>query len=348
MTQEVTPGKRRSIDLVGEVATRWNQLGLRYVVAHGVECFPKSIGRDLDIIADANDAKRMIRIASEILSDGGRCRVGIPPSLWGQRVVAAQISAPETAVELHTMPRLAWHGVSLLNGFERDRSIGPFPIDTWVHFTKRILLPLLGNEIQRVDLRPADMEITQIDRRIASERLARLVDVRLAERFIALVEERDTEGLEILLPQVRAGLLRRSVTRSPVKFVHTLSWQASRRARRPFNQCVPWVIVLGVNDEVANELVRQLSKELPLFAGSSVRDASMLRDRSRLMALVLTEGTQRLNVFTTRDPRLNYSNRVLRRSVVVEGDGLTPYELAQSVLKTALVGFFDMNPSPVG
>ena len=53
------------------IAEHWNRAGIHYAVAHGLEPYPDTVGRDLDILVPAAYIKMAIDIARNVLQTHG-------------------------------------------------------------------------------------------------------------------------------------------------------------------------------------------------------------------------------------------------------------------------------------
>ena len=95
------------VELVTAIAECWNQAGLSYAIAHGVERYPHATGRDLDVLVDRDHVTRAIALAERALRDRGLL-VARPPRLCGERVLAADSASPDEVLVYHTPVGIAW------------------------------------------------------------------------------------------------------------------------------------------------------------------------------------------------------------------------------------------------
>lgn len=134
------------------VASRWSELGIPFVIAHGLEDYPLALGRDLDILMHPRHAQRALHEARQTLAMGDWPTAVCPPSLWGDRLVALGSNGNNRYeyLEFHTMGEFSWLALRLVAA---DVSVtswtGPFPTNAWTTFAKAVMLPLLGGDTAR-------------------------------------------------------------------------------------------------------------------------------------------------------------------------------------------------------
>lgn len=119
--------------------------GIRWVVLHGAEGYPDSIGRDLDCLCetpkDTDAAMDCFRQAA--LENGSTKWVVYPHPIWGHRCVA--ISEHFEAAELHILHGLYSGPISYRVNYDAVDTVPLFPAEEGAGYTKAILMPLLGN-----------------------------------------------------------------------------------------------------------------------------------------------------------------------------------------------------------
>lgn len=121
------------------------QLKLEWVVLHGDEGYPTTIGRDLDIMCrNQEEIKHAIEIFNEVASSNKNTKWIITPNpLWGKRVLA--ISSDYEVAELHILNRLCTGIINYDINFKNIDYNQLFPKDNEARFFKSIIMPLLGN-----------------------------------------------------------------------------------------------------------------------------------------------------------------------------------------------------------
>jgi thymidylate kinase len=225
------------------VAETWNSVGLTYSVAHGVEDYPRSVGRDLDVVMRRGDIQRAIREARRVLEEKGWTTVE-PHPLWGRRVIGVAPGS-RAMLEVHVQSSLRWRNAVVVDGAAPTMRHGPFAIDPWVTWAKRVLLPVLAGSAARIENRPGEFRFWPGEEEAARERLPRILGARLSARILGRVGEGDAAGLLPLMRPARRASTRRAVAARPVT---SLAWPvrtAVRRLTMPFARCAPIVAVVG-------------------------------------------------------------------------------------------------------
>jgi hypothetical protein len=193
------------IEILETIAEAWNEAGINYAVAHGLEKYPDTCGRDLDILVESGHVAEAIRIAGQLLCERGLA-VAQPPPLWGARLVAFHAGTWDDAIEVHTMPRLSWRNVTFASRSKASAWIGPFKVDPWVSFAKRVMTPLLAGETLRFTRKPEELSILESERDLVMSRLQFFCGLNLAQDVCAAIDRKDVAGLGSLIPHLRRYL----------------------------------------------------------------------------------------------------------------------------------------------
>jgi hypothetical protein len=232
------------VTLLEAVAERWNREGLVYAVAHGIELYPDQIGRDLDVVARPEQSVRMLDVAQDVLERRGLV-VFRPPRLWGERIIAAALDPEPDLLEIHVVGAISW-GFAYLTGDPAPTiRVGPFSVDPWILFAKRILLPALAGDIAKIRTELERAPVTDAEAAAASTRLPPLLGVPLAHSFQRLVQERHEASIAPLVPRMRHALTRSVWLHSPAAALGRLGNALWRRLRQPFSACGPIVCLVG-------------------------------------------------------------------------------------------------------
>lgn len=67
ITKLIQKGTLDKIAILEAIAEAWNRAEINYGVAHGLEGYPQTVGRDLDILIQEDHVKRAINIACKVL-----------------------------------------------------------------------------------------------------------------------------------------------------------------------------------------------------------------------------------------------------------------------------------------
>jgi hypothetical protein len=133
--------------------------------------------------------------------------------------------------------------------------VGPFAVDPWVRFAKRVLLPALSGGIPKVltELERCPLESPEL--LAASGQLPILLGAPLGRAFQAAVETRDAAGLTRLVPLIRRAASRRSWLSGPASATARAGKALWRRIRQPFSPSGPIVCIVGPPDAGRTSLV---------------------------------------------------------------------------------------------
>jgi len=232
------------IALLEAVAQRWNRDGIPYAIAHGIEGYPNHVGRDLDVLVGSRHGRRAIDLAQDVLEQSGLTVVR-PPRLWGERLVAAALEPEPDLLEVHALDGVSWRWGSLTEEPAATIHIGPFAVDLWVRFAKRVLMPLLAADHRKLLSELERYPVDELEAAAAREHLPALVGSRLAEAFQRALQTRDEQAIAKLIPLVRGAVKRYLWTRQPLAALRHVARGFWRRAAQPFSPCGPVICIVG-------------------------------------------------------------------------------------------------------
>ena len=118
---------------------------IQWIVLHGIEGYPDTIGRDLDAYCKKpNDILDAALLFEKVAMQNKltKCIV-FPHPIWGKRVLA--ISKDYDVAELHILYKINSGIICYEPRFDCITSVGDFPIDENATEFKAIVMPLLGN-----------------------------------------------------------------------------------------------------------------------------------------------------------------------------------------------------------
>jgi hypothetical protein len=147
-------------------------------------------------------------IAAEYLHASGFV-VLAPRNYWGAKWLFAFRKG--TAIEIDLIPFL-FRGPVLLVGRPRSTGrIGPFKVDSWAGFAKRVVMPILGNALPKEPFLPSS------DEQAVREHCDRLFGRKLAQRLFGSLQGRDERGLLELAAKLRTRSVLRSLLGHPLR-----------------------------------------------------------------------------------------------------------------------------------
>lgn len=241
------------------VARAWNEAGIPYAVAHGLEGYPERCGRDLDVLVPSDAAAAAMTLARRALERMGLTVVQ-PPELWGKRLVAVEATRMADMLEVHTIPALAWANTTFVARPRPSGNVGPFQVDPWASFVKKALQPVLAGDMERFKLGSSLPSISQPERSAAAERLPRFCGRPLASRLVSALAEGDMQTVERLAPGLRRAVLVRGSIRAPVGSLRTAVRAVTRKLAQPFKPCAPVIAVVGPDGAGKSTVLQALAR----------------------------------------------------------------------------------------
>ncbi|PKG82549.1 hypothetical protein CXF85_13790 [Colwellia sp. 75C3] len=124
-----------------------NAENIRWCVLHGIEGYPNSIGRDLDITCDTKaEGERLINIYRGIVDNHPRTKkMVIPSPIWGDRVLG--ISNSLDVAELHLIRPVRSAFISFKSDFNDINLVeNTFPVSEFLSFSKSAVMPAMVNQ----------------------------------------------------------------------------------------------------------------------------------------------------------------------------------------------------------
>ena len=271
MKSDMRGGDRLRIAIVKQLAHAWNEGGLNYAVLHGLENYPRSLGRDLDVLVQADHVKEALAVAKKILEEGGWTVVH-PPAIWGERLLAFNGCSWNDVLEVHTMTRLAWRFTIFRIRPQATLQKDDFRTDPWAGFIKRVMLPMLAGDLDRFVARPAELKIQRDEEGPVSDFLPGFCGRKTAMMVITSLRNADVDALREMLPRLKRSIILRSLVRHPVTSVLQVLRRAWRKIRRPLSPCAPVIALVGPDGTGKSTVIKCLRDgDTSVFTGTVVR-----------------------------------------------------------------------------
>jgi hypothetical protein len=245
------------------LAEAWNRQGIHYAVCGGIEEYPQGAGRGLEVVVGGGELRRAGRIAAELL--GGRGFLVLsPPSPRSATWLFAFRGALSLKIVLFT--RLIRGPALFVAGPEPVRQVGPFKVDPWASFAKRVLMPVLAQERPEVPLLSAGEESA------VSAGCTRLFGRELAGELVRCLRAGATGGLEQLAGRLRRSSVRRAMLGRPLESLR-FSLVSARNTILPFlGRCAPIVALVGPDGVGKSATLGALQAGVPEpFCGAAAR-----------------------------------------------------------------------------
>jgi hypothetical protein len=261
----VSAAAKRRAALVAAIARDWNETGIRYVVSHGIELYPDGIGRDLDIHVDIDAMPDAVASAMRHLRDAGYT-ITLPPQPWHWRGRWICAFNEGENITLDFIPYLIWGPVVLVTAPTPTHYIGPFPVDRWSEFAKRVLMYVLTGRLPK---RPWDeLPFTQDVRARCESVLGHDLTGQL---MTALQSDEDTH-LESLIPHIRRAAAWRGIVHRPIHALGLIRPWFARQLRPHCAGIAPIVALVGPEGVDKASIMNALSEQIPApFLGLKCR-----------------------------------------------------------------------------
>lgn len=252
------------------IAEEWNREGIEYAVAHGVENYPNSLGRDLDVLMKKEDVERALKIVVEIGKNHDWICIR-PPDLWGKRLVLFGKDLWRDALEIHTLTKLSWRGVTLAAEPQPTARFGPFKIDTWVFFVKDFLMILLAGQVERLNEAKIKKQLEAVMKHGLQYRLNELFGEDVSRSIIVNMHTHDSNSWRTLLPRMRRALVMGFVRKRPFEFAREFTLSLWRKFVQIFYPCGPIVAFIGERDTLKRAVLERIRQDTSIFTGVSIR-----------------------------------------------------------------------------
>jgi len=261
----VSADAKRRAALVAAIARDWNDTGVRYVVSHGIERYPDGIGRDLDIHIDIEAMPHAVATAMRHLRDAGYS-ITLPPQPWHWRGRWICAFNERDNVTLDFIPYLIWGPVILVTAPTPTHYVGPFPVDRWSEFAKRVLMYVLTGRLPK---RPwDDLPCTQDVR----ERCESFLGRELTRQLMTALQSDEDIQLEALIPQIRRTAAWRGIVHHPMNALGLIRPWFARQLRPHCTGIAPIVALVGPDDVDKASIMNALSEQIPApFLGMKSR-----------------------------------------------------------------------------
>ena len=268
---------RRSapVELAEAIAESWNRHGIEYAVTHGLERYPDGpLGRDLDVLVSSNSRADAVRIAGAVCYRSGWA-FSVARREFGRSIFAVRRQGRIEVLAIDLFSELRWGPVVVVGRPEPHARKGPFKIDPWASFVKRILFHLLVGKTRRLQERKGELALTSQERQAATRGLRRYLGAALGQSVLRAIDAGDPAALRELSGRVRKRILVLSFVGSPFRSAAAcLSWLRSELCHLFPRRCAPVVALVGpdgVGKSTTIDHVKQQLEGKPPFAGVAVR-----------------------------------------------------------------------------
>ena len=243
------------------IARAWKEHGLQYGIIHGLEEYPDGgLGRDLDVMIAADQLQRLQSVAVSVWKElGWAVCIHRKPWVWWM-FGFKRIDGVLLALEIDLLWTLQWGPAIIARSSRAGPARGPFRIDPWASFVKRILMQLLGGNTVRFRQRPNELFLSPMERDEVCSQLPSFVGKGLTKELLHSLAENDVQGLTALIPALRQRIVGRALTRRPLLSVAaSLTWARDEVAQQVGIPCSPRIAIVGP-DGVGKSTVIEIVK----------------------------------------------------------------------------------------
>lgn len=259
------------IALLEKIAKAWRAEKINFAVAHGLEAYPTGIGRDLDIFIERKQLPAASDIVREILRENG-CYVVMDRKDWAWWIIGVYIDKETIwSIEIDLVTYMNWGPAMLVDAPRPAYQIGPFEIDPWASFVKRVFIQILGGNIEKFRTRKQDeLCVRPEEQEAVRAGLTDFMGVDFANRLIEWVDRKDYDALQAEWPTLRKQLTRRTLQRRPFSSVKmAFIWLQNELALSPLSRkpAIPAIALVGPDgvgkSTVLNTVRQRLPKQFP-------------------------------------------------------------------------------------
>ncbi len=201
-------------------------------ITHGAEEYPKSIGRDLDILVPTAHHSHAVALAEKIAADNS-WEYCLLPIKWAGSPVLVWIEDDDGfhSFEFHFISDLVWSGCLLArHNSAYNTRIHNFNHSTWPGFCKRVFIQTLAGCWDKFETHPSEMMLLNHEEADVRKELKKLIGKNLAEKYLNLLKEKNIRSLRAHVSHVKYILLIKAITPySYVKFSPTWFLGKSQR-----------------------------------------------------------------------------------------------------------------------
>jgi hypothetical protein len=237
--------------------------GAAYAVTSGIDDFPRSIGRDIDLLVHERDRLAIAQGAEKAFRAAG-WEFTSRRRLNGHYWCFAVDRLSKTIFEFDLAGPLQWGPCVFANRPLPDTKIGPFAVDSYARLVKRLILPLLAGQTDKVSKFSSGESIVSETSETAFNRLENCFGTDLTSGLLAAVKTRNADDLFKSAPELRKTALFCSIRR-PWKLPRAaVNRFIEKLAVSPFERpLAPVVAIVGPDGVGKSTVIGELRTLLP-------------------------------------------------------------------------------------
>lgn len=246
----------RKIEIYANIARQWNAAGLVYAVGHGVEQYPSRAGRDIDVYLPRIQVPLAAKIARDVLVQYGFTTCIPQKDAWGKVSVYGFRYNYIEDIEIDlAFQGFAWGPLQVIRRICSSHNIGPFKVDPWISFVKRVVTrALLGDP-------PKDIWMFPWEEHVARDECTKIFGAELTEALLNALKEKDSAEIAELAPSLRRTLVVRAFLRQPLSAISGSFRWVIREVRPYLVSTAPVVAVLGPDEIDRSKILQRIRFE---------------------------------------------------------------------------------------
>ncbi len=267
------------ISVLEGLAETWNEANVCYAVTNGLEGYPSSIGRDLDVCVNRRELEKTRELTRNYLKKKGFSVLEFKHAwlYWiiGYRRTGERIDAVQIDLFDHLQWAFTWVVEVSVGGTFGTRQ-GPFKVCAEASVAKRIILNLLAGNFSTFETKPHYLITTLEERKALGSVLRRIGGIHFPKVEKGIFDQ-DLNLLTSEVPQLRKKVVLRSVF-NPRKILARF-WCAwlKQWAINLFPRKKAPIIILTTDQQCDYSNLEEFVKQQTLFS-CIVTDYSTLRN----------------------------------------------------------------------
>lgn len=267
------PESTELLNLKGEVLTamaeRLESKDLRAGFVHGIEGFPHTLGRDVDVLVHPDERKEVLMCLQGVL-ECYEFDVVVARTPWAEWVVGYKLhSGHIIGLEIDLFSEMNWAWVALVKPEAAIQIPGlghSFRVHPWAGFVKRVLLQIISGNLHR--FYPGkeytdEFVVLEFERNSVQKYLQDYFGSTWSTLILNAIERHDLDWFQDHLPQLRKIMLFKAFRRPFLVIRNLLVWVRNERYLSLWPKpCAPVVHFIGRHEEEVSRVAEAVSKVL--------------------------------------------------------------------------------------
>jgi hypothetical protein len=278
-----------------------------YSVAHGIEHYPSKLGRDIDIAVPSKGIPAALGVIASAAKRASWHIVALQKRVLGHYRLFLRSLSGHDQLEVDLLPNLSWGPLVIFESVSASERNGPFLVDPWISFAKRVLLQVLAGNFRRFVNRRDELVFHSGERNAAVHNLSGLLGPTLVARFIEAVDMQEVARLRALGPSLRLRIGVATLTCNPLGGLKGLGyWAVTQWQNSALSPCViPIVHITGLEEEFVEDFLHRLEVRVKNILPITTIHGRLLRHRHDSRSLLLSRLNSILNYIQDRRASAN-------------------------------------------